>query len=108
MKVGSSSDLGDTGLLVFVAEVTGSWTGRFQMIEVVVSVVLWGSFFDIFFGGGLDELDGFLVFTQGSVAKFAGTVRVTAIALVTSVTRVMTSITPTQPIHKRGALTAFL
>lgn len=28
------------------------------MVEVMISV-FWGSFFDIFFGGGLDELDGF-------------------------------------------------
>lgn len=51
------------GLLVFIAEGIGSGTGGFQMIEVLVSVVFRGSFFDIFFGGGLDKLNGFLILT---------------------------------------------
>ena len=98
----------DTGLLIFIAEGIGSGTDRFQMIEVVVSVVFRGSFFDIFFGGGLDKFNCFLILTYRPITTLTRTMRMTTITLITSITRVMTSITSTQPIHKRRTLTTFL
>ena len=78
------------------------------MIEVMVSV-LSESFFNIFFRRGLNKLNRMFLFTAGPIALTrTRTVRVTTVALITPLTRMVTRITAAQSIHQGCTMTAFL
>ncbi len=97
------------GLIVLESKIVASWTCTLQMIEVIVSV-LRRSFLNIFLRWRLDKLNWFFILTARLVTTLirARAMRMTAVTLITPLTRMPTRITSTQPIHQRRTLTTFL
>lgn len=104
----SPSDLGDCSFIVLKPKMVISWACSLQMIEVMVSV-LSGSFFNIFFRRGLNKLNRMFLLTAGPIALTrTQTMRVTTVALITPLTRMVTRVTAAQSIHQGCTMTAFL